>query len=245
MYIRKGAGMQWLLLALALSAAEPAYAQRPPPLDRQDAWSESDKKAFLRYLNSNAPAPTGQVKETPAPAYGSRYVTRKARYLTLELVSDTLFPIDDNGKVSTLPTTVGGRLLAGGHLFTWIRYYAGLEYTPLQQEKLSGGTASLSHVQVPVGLEFALIPLGTPQTRYVLLRGGLVGHYVSGGDKADFAAPLLGSSLAWTLGLGYEWQIPDSRWRLHLLAEGYKSTSRIDGVGYYGAGLTAGVARTF
>ena len=242
MYIRKAGLLQGLLLLLASAAA----AQNPPPMNRQDAWTESDKKAFLRYLDSNAPAPpTGQVKEVETPAYGNRYVAHKARYLTLEAASDSVFPIDANNKVTSLPASIAGRLVAGGHLFTWIRYYAGIQYSSIRQQELSGKKDSLNHIQVPVGLEFALIPLGTPQTRYVLLRAGIAGNNVSGADKSKFAAPLIGSSLAYTLGLGYEWQIADSRWRLHLLAEGYKSIETTNGVGYYGAGLTAGVARTF
>jgi len=239
-----------LLCLLALSGVEglpaPAFAQDPPAMNRQDAWTDSDKKAFLRYLNSNAPAASGQVKEFAAPASSGRSYARKARYLTLEVLSDTLVSVDPAGKGTSLPAALGGRLIAGGHLFTWIRYYAGAQYSRLKQERLDGTTAHLTHVMVPLGLEFALIPLGTPQTRYVLLRAGVAVSNVSGsGSKADFAAPLLGSTLAWNLGLGYEWQVPDSRWRLHLLAEGYKSVGKKEGVGYYGAGVTAGVARTF
>jgi hypothetical protein len=50
---------------------------------------------------------------------------------------------------------------------------------------------------------------------------------------------------AWNLGLGYEWQIPDTRWRMHVLAEGCRSFVRHDSPEFYRLGLTAGAAYTF
>jgi hypothetical protein len=99
---------------------------------------------------------------------------------------------------------------------------------------------------VPAGLEFALVPLSTPQTRYVLLRLGAVAANVSGtANRGDFAAPILGASAAWDLGLGYEWQIADSRWRINAALDGLHSISNRSNISYYGLGGTLAAVYTF
>lgn len=232
------------LSAVFLLAAAQANAQ--PDLGRQDSWGDKEKQEFLRYLKSNQQLPvSGQVKDVGSPP-SLRQGVRKARYLTLEAVSDSVFPVAQDDKVNSEPVAFGGRLIAGGHLFSWIRYYAGFQYSSLRQEKLDGTRERLSHVQVPIGLELALIPLGTPHTRYVLLRAGIAGHHIAGPTaKSDYKAPLLGFRQTWNLGLGYEWQIHDTPWRFHALAEGYKSITTKDGSRFYGLGATLGLARTF
>ena len=98
----------------------------------------------------------------------------------------------------------------------------------------------------PAGVEFALVPLATPQTRYVLIRLGLVACDVVGaGRRGDYDAPLLGATVAYNLGLGYEWQLADTPWRLNATFDGLRSIANRAGVAYYGLGLTAGVVYTF
>jgi hypothetical protein len=113
------------------------------------------------------------------------------------------------------------------------------------QDKLDGTRAHFAHVEVPLGLELALIPLGTPHTRYFILRGGVSSHhFIGAGKKTDFKAPLLAWRPAWNLGLGYEWQFDNSNWRFHSVAEGYRSFAG-KGAPFYGIGLSTGFVYTF
>lgn len=229
---------------LVLLNASFARAQALPDLKKQAAWGEKEKKEFLGYLRSSQPMPSGQVKYT-SPESG-RKAPSKARYASLALVSDTLIIDIGGGRRRTETTTLGPKLLAGGHIFSWVRYYAGVKYNRIGQEKLDGTRAHLSHIEVPVGLELALIPLGTPHTRYFILRGGVSSHNFSGpAKKSDFSAPLLGWRPAWNLGLGYEWQFDSSNWRFHSLAEGCRSFSGGGKPQFSGIGLTAGFVYTF
>ena len=214
-----------------------------PDLRKQAAWGDKEKKEFLNFIRSDQPAPQGgQVKHVP-DGNGARR-PRKARYASLALVTDTMIIDTGGGRTKTETTTLGPKLLVGGHLFSWVRYYAGLKYNKVGQDRLDGARAHFSHIEVPAGIELALIPLGTPHTRYVLLRGGVSSHLFSGpGDKSDFNAPLKGWHPAWNLGLGYEWQFANSNWRFHSLAEGYRSMG--GGLRFYGTGLTAGFVYTF
>lgn len=231
-----------LTLCLLLPAAAAPRAETLPNLRDQAAWGEKEKKEFLGFLKSNQAIPAGQVKQIAAGNGGGR-APSKARYASLAMVSDTLI-LDVGGRSKTETTTLGPKLLVGGHVFSWVRYYAGLKYNRVGQEKLDGTRAHLSHIEVPLGLELALIPLGTPHTRYFLLRGGVSEHYFNGSaKKSEFKEPLQGWRPAWNLGLGYEWQFDNSNWRFHSLAEGYRSFS--GGTQFYGIGLTAGFVYTF
>lgn len=216
-----------------------------PDLKNQAAWGEKEKQEFLGFIKSGQPAPVnGQVRSVSVPGGSGSGAPRKARYASLALETDTMIIDTGGGRSKTETTTLGPKLLIGGHLFSWVRYYAGLKYNKVGQDRLDGSRAHLSHVEVPAGIELALIPLGTPQTRYVLLRGGVSAHSFSGSaSSSDFKAPLLGWHPAWNLGLGYEWQFDSSNWRLHSLAEGYRSIG--GGTRFYGAGLTAGFVYTF
>ena len=232
-----------LLLALCPLAAGAADL---PDLRGQAAWGEKEKKEFIGFLKTSQPVPAGQVKAVAAGSVAGLGAPRRARYASLALESDTLVLDLGGGRSKTETTTLGGKLLVGGHLFSWVRYYAGVKYNRVGQDKLDGTRARLSHTEFPVGLELALIPLGTPHTRYVLLRGGVSSHHFSGpADKADFAAPLLGWHPAWNLALGYEWQFANSNWRFHSLAEGARSFHRSEKTQFYGLGLTAGFVYTF
>jgi hypothetical protein len=234
-----------LLLSSLLAFAAGARAQTLPPLDQQKAWTDADKKQFLNYLNSNAPAPKGDVKAVSAPA-GQDWSYHPARALEIGPTSMTLFPFAGNRYASTVGPSVGGKILAEQHLVPWFRGYAGFEAEPLRQKRTDGTYAGLTRFAVPVGLEFALVPLSTPETRYVLLRAGISASEITGaGHASDFSAPLLGTSAAWNLGLGYEWQFADSNWRLNGALDGLRSIANRSGTGYYGLGLTVAAAYTF
>lgn len=223
-----------LLLLLPLA---PARAQKLPDLRDQGSWGDKEKQEFLKYLKSNQQLPvTGDVKNVPV-GKGGRAVSRRARYLALNLLSD---------KMNAGGPAYGAELIAGGHLFSWIRYYGGVGYTGIKREKLDGDTAKLAHYEIPAGIEFALIPLGTPQTRYVLLRFGVSEHYFAGSAKSsDFGTSLKGWHPAWNAALGYEWQIPDTRWRFNIAADAYKAFGGGDNPYFYGTGLKTGLAYTF
>ncbi|KAF0125517.1 MAG: hypothetical protein FD189_493 [Elusimicrobia bacterium] len=232
-----------LLLALLLLSA-PVAAQRLPDLGGQAAWTEKEKQEFLKYIKSDRTAvPSGQVKAQPASRSGSARAHR-ARYIALGFSAEELSIDNSAARVSAVSAGLGPRLLAGGHLFSWARYYGGLRYGRLGQERLDGTIARLSHTEIPAGIELALIPLGTPHTRYILIRGGVSAHNFAGARKAEFAEPLIGWRMAWNLGLGYEWQFPNSSWRANIAAEGYKSFSGRSPQ-FYGMGAGAGVAYTF
>jgi hypothetical protein len=234
-----------ITLCLSLSCAAFARAETLPNLKSQAAWGDKEKKEFLGFLKSNQPIPAGQVKQIAAGNGGGRQAPSKARYASLSLVTDTLILDTGGGRTKTETTTLGPKLLAGGHIFSWVRYYAGVKYNRVGQEKLDGTRAHLSHLEIPLGIELALIPLGTPHTRYFLLRGGVSEHYFYGSaGKSEFKEPLKGVRPAWNLGLGYEWQFANSNWRFHSLAEGYRSFAG-SGAQFYGLGLTAGFVYTF
>jgi len=237
----------YLICGLMLPAfAVPAFAQKLPDLKNQPAWGEKEKQDFLKYLRSSQQAPiSGQVKDV-APVKGEPGRLRKARYLTLSLEGDSMFIRSAEGGLHNGSVALGAKALAGGHLTSWIRYYGGIKFDRLHQEKLDGTTAHLAHYEIPAGIELALIPLGTPQTRYVLMRAGLSYHYIKGPvSKSDFDTSLLGWNGAWNAGLGYEWQFDNSNWRANVLAEGYKSFAGGGNPRFYGLGVTAGLAYTF
>lgn len=234
-----------LLFSLLFCACAPAFSAALPDLHTQAAWTGKEKLEFLDFLKSGSQAPDyGQVKYV-APEKGGSYSVSRARYLTLDLAADTM-TLSHGGFTRAGTTTFGPRLIAGGHLFSWVRYYAGLQYNRIGQNRLDGTRIQSDHLQVPAGIELALIPLGTPQTRYVLLRGGVSEHYFSGGaGLTGFKLPLSGWRPAWNLGLGYEWQFDNSSWRFHTLAEGYRSFAGGERTQFYGLGLTAGFVCTF
>ena len=232
-------------LLLLLAGASPARAQASPPLTQQPAWTEQDKAEFLRYLNSTA-MPTGSVSKTAAsPATEAEWSDRAARSVELGPTSLLLFPYSGN-HYSGAADGGGGRLLLEQHFRPWLRAYAGLEVDQLKQKELGGQTADLTRWAAPVGLEFALVPLATPQTRYVLMRLGVAPSEVVGpGGRSSYAAPVLGGSAAWDLGLGYEWQISDSRWRVNAALDGLRSIANRGGVSYYGLGAHVAAVYTF
>ena len=220
-------------------------AQARPPLDQQKAWTQADKQQFLRYLDSDAPMPSGQVKEVSAPA-GQKWVSREARALEVGPEMLMLFPSFGGHYSGTALAMPGVRVMYERHFVPWLRGYAGLEYDSMRQQARDRAWESLDRYAVPVGLEFALVPLSTPQTRYVIMRLGASISNISGSaTRADFAAPLLGTSAAWDLGLGYEWQISDSNWRVNGTFDGLRSISNRSGVGYYGFGANLGIVYTF
>lgn len=219
-----------------------ARAQTLPDMNDQRAWTESDKQTFLKYLQSSQKMPAGQVKEIED---GEAEPLRPARYVTLDLLADTLYPVGRGGHIETDPAAWGFRALAGTHLFTWVRAFTGLQYDPMSQRKLGGGTAELQHFEVPAELEFALIPLGQDQTRNVLIRAGAALHEITGAPSYDFSAPVTGFRPTWNLGLGFEYQVPDTPWRVHALAEGYRSMYGEYGTDFYGLDISAGAAYTF
>lgn len=234
------------LLLLLLPAA--SFAQ--PDLKKQDAWGDKEKKEFLQYLRSGqAAAPAGDVKNVKMEGVEDRpSPPKKPFFLTTTLSQDTIITVAGNGSLLQEGSAVGPKILMGGHIFTWLRYYVGGMYTRFRQEKLDGSRPLVTHYQVPAGFELALIPLGTPHTRYLILRGGTAIHNFAapGQVSSDFRTPLLGWQTTFNAGLGYEWQIADSLWRVHGLVEGYKSMIRQGNTArFYGLGFTFGVVRTF
>ncbi len=235
----------FLILFCAISGCASARAASLPDLKNQAAWGGKEKQEFLGYLKNSQPTPAGGQVKYVSPEKGAD-VPHKARYAALALETDTLIIDTGGGRNKTETTTLGPKLLVGAHLFSWVRYYTGLKYNGLWADKLDGTRARLSHLEIPLGAELALIPLGTPHTRYVLLRGGVSEHCFYGpGKKSDFKAPLLGWSPAWNLGVGYEWQFDNSNWRFHSLFEGYRSFAGGGRTQFSGAGLTAGFVYTF
>ncbi len=234
-----------LLIALLLLLPCASRAQKLPDLGSQAAWTEKEKQEFLKYIRSDRTAvPSGQVKANGSSSAAAAARVRKARYAALGFSAESLSTDDSAAKVSDEASGLGPRLLLGGHLFSWVRYYAGVRYGRYGQVRLDGTSARLSHLEIPAGVELALIPLGTPHTRYMLVRGGVSLHNFYGARKAEFNDPLLGWREAWNLGLGYEWQFPDSNLRANVVAEGYRSFSG-RAPQFHGLGLSASIVRTF
>ena len=250
-----------LFAAAGLAAAEPKAAPAKPKaaaaaaakntnlpsMHDQKAWTEADKAKFLQFLNTTGGSmPGGDVAAGTPGTEGFGYVSHAARSLEFSPTFLNLYPMSSQRYSGTVHGTVGAKMLVERHVTPWLRWYAGLEYDGLHQRKRDGETSRLSRWAVPAGVEFALVPLATPQTRYVLIRLGLVACDVVGaGKRGDYEAPLLGATVAYNLGLGYEWQIADTPWRVNATFDGLRSIANRAGVAYYGLGLTAGVAYTF
>jgi len=216
-----------------------------PDLGNQRSWGSSEKKAFIQFLESGKQIPvSGNVKYiSDRPEISSAH--HKAKYVTLNLVANSIFTVGEDNVKHTISSNLGGKILIGGHLFSWVRYYTGFQYNALDQKMKNGQNARLNHYEFPIGMELALIPLGTPQTRYVILRGGVSAHYIEGNKhNTDFDNSLLGLRGSWNLGLGYEWQIPNTSFRFHALLEGMQSISKEKGSKFTGAGLTTGFVYT-
>jgi hypothetical protein len=245
-----GFPMRFQVAALAIFAsflAAAARAQTLPPLDAQKTWTDADKAEFLKYLNSNAPLPAGSVsRAAPEASSDLEFTSRAARSLELGPATTSLFPYSGGHYSGTVDGGPGARVVFEQHYEPWMRFYAGLEGETLYQKERNGQTASLTRWAAPAGVEFALVPLSTPQTRYVLMRLGVAPAAVSAAaNRNEFSTPILGASMAWDLGLGYEWQIPDSRWRINAAIDGLHSISNRDDVSYYGLGATLAVVYTF
>ena len=81
------------LSLLLLSPLAPAGAQTLPDLHDQASWGEKDKQEFLKFLKSNQQMPvTGNVKAVAA-SEGGRPGSHRARYLTLNVFSDSLITV--------------------------------------------------------------------------------------------------------------------------------------------------------
>jgi hypothetical protein len=228
---------------VALPAARVA-AQQVPPLGDQKDWTDQDKREFLDYLRSNQPMPKGEARDIALPR-GTVAAERPAWALELAPATVTIYPYDKNGYGSTAGGLLGARALYERHFFTWVRGYAGFEGVPMDEKESSGATADLVRWAIPVGLEFALVPLGTSQTRYVILRAGVEAADMTGAPAGSFLTPLTGPSAAWDVALGWERQIPDTHWRMNIALDGLHSITSPGGVGYVGFGATAALAYTF
>ena len=230
-----------------VSAAAAGENAGLPPMHDQKAWTEADKAKFLQFLNTKGGAmPTGEVAAGAPATEGFAYASQPARSIQFSPTFLQLYPISSGHYSGTVYGPPGAKVLLERHITPWLRTYAGLEYDGMSQRKRDGETSRLSRWAVPVGVEFALVPLATPQTRYVLIRLGLVASEVVGpGKRGDYDAPLLGGTAAYDLGLGYEWQIADTPWRVNATFDGLRSISSRAGVDYYGLGMTAGVVYTF
>lgn len=245
-------GIFLALAAVALAASPCVRAEKPPPLSRQQTWTEKDKADFLKYLNSNQPSASGQSKELVLPSEqkaaeaGKKWSSHAARALEIGPAATVIYPFTQEGHIVTATPMYGGRMLYVQHFRPWIRGYLGLEVSAMRQRHKDDTWGRMTRWAVPVGLEFALVPLATPQTRYVLLRMGVVGSHVASPDqRSDFVAPIIGDSAAWNIGLGYEWQLADSNWRVNAAFDGLRAMEKKDEVGYYGLGGTIGLAYTF
>ncbi|MBI2519887.1 MAG: hypothetical protein HYV97_05710 [Bdellovibrio sp.] len=221
-----------------------------PNLKNQRAWSSGDKKTFIEYLESGKQAPiSGNVQNTqpvePQSEDEANFDFAKAKYINFSLLTNSMYTVGHDNVRHSVSNNLGAKILFGTHIFSWVRSYFGMQYSGMDQKMKNGQKARLNHYEFPVGFELALIPLGTPHTRYVLLRGGVAGHYIEGNrHDSDFDTTLLGFRGTWNAGLGYEWQIAETSWRFNLLLEGFKSMSRENGSKFIGAGLTVGMAYT-
>ncbi|HAZ11163.1 MAG: hypothetical protein A2X86_08670 [Bdellovibrionales bacterium GWA2_49_15] len=223
-----------------------------PNFKNQGAWTSGDKKAFIDYLESGKQAPISGNVQTPQQSVEPRsedainFDFGKAMYVNFSVLTNSMYTVGSDNVRHSVSNNLGAKILVGGHIFSWVRSYFGMQYSGMDQKMKNGQKARLNHYEFPAGFELALIPLGTPHTRYVLLRGGVAAHYIEGNRRdADFDTTLLGLRGTWNGGLGYEWQIAETNVRVNLLLEGFKSMSKENGSKYIGAGLTSGVAYTF
>ena len=82
-----------------LAWAGPLRAQSLPNMRNQENWGPSEKKQFLKYLDSGGGAPAAGDVKTVTEAPERDYRVRKARYATLNLATDNVFTVTGAGRV--------------------------------------------------------------------------------------------------------------------------------------------------
>ena len=120
--------------------------------------------------------------------------------------------------------TNGPLLLWGDHLFSWVRFAIGAQYSRIKIKLEQFAYTNLDKVSIPSFIELALIPLGSPHTRYLIFRGGIIGEYVWGSKTSIDAMDsinesnlnILGLTGSWYSLVGYEWQLGENFWRIHV-----------------------------
>ncbi len=217
-----------------------ANLKAAPDLSNQRGWSFQDKKEFLQQLESNQPMPTGEVQYWQTPA---RDNLKQARFLSLSLGYEGFYCFDSEEKLLGDTQSFSSRLVYGWHLFSWVRFYAGLGYSKFEIPRPDATPHRIAHWKLPVAIELALIPLGTPHTRYVLLRFGANLHYFKEEKRSDDDAPTLnlGTRRSYNIGVGYEWQIAESNWRINTVLEGYQTVEKINGKTFQGISAVTGI----
>lgn len=204
-----------------------------PQLAGQQNWSKKDKDQFIQSIKGSGSIfdRNKKVAISPRPEERAKIGNHDSKYIMMHY---------DGGRSLSLSTQNfgvnhyrhGPAIYFGNHLFSWIRYALGTEYHQVRMKMLPYDYYYLSEITIPLWFEFALIPLGSPHTRYLILRSGLQGNYLWGKTeeitqlnlnnpeiKTSTESPdVLGLSTYWITGLGYEWQLGENFWRVHVLA---------------------------
>jgi len=196
-----------------------------PNLKRQQKWTKKEKDNFINGIQRNRGA-TYQDKDITLfekTDQNKLFGNHAGKYLSLSyhLGRYTSLAGDNFGYNSY---TNGPLLLWGDHLFSWVRFALGAQYSKIRIKLKEYDYASFDKVSVPTFIELALIPLGSPHTRYLIFRGGVIGDYVWGSKAAKEAMNfnnesnlnILGLTGSWYSLAGYEWQLGENFWRIHV-----------------------------
>jgi len=192
-----------------------------PDLKQQKGWGPGEKKAFLRFLESGASSGRSRIRYVPVNSSMVPGSSRRPLFVGTSLVYEKLFSAGKDTNVRETASQAGGRFVLGGHIYSWLRLFSGLTYTQMNRKTLDQKTQNVRHFQVPLLIEAPLIPLGTSHTNYLLIRGGASYHWLRGAEKDDLFNPVEDWDIRF--GVGYEWQIYNSRFRYNIVLEGYEA----------------------
>ena len=213
----------YVFIASGLFMSSEAFAN--PNLKRQQKWNKNEKDNFINGIQKNKGA-TYQDKDITLAEKADQnkiFGNHAGKYLSFSyhLGRYTSLAGDNWGYNSY---TNGPLLLWGDHLFSWVRFAIGAQYSRIKIKLEQFAYTNLDKVSIPSFIELALIPLGSPHTRYLIFRGGIIGEYVWGSKTSIDAMDsinesnlnILGLTGSWYSLVGYEWQLGENFWRIHV-----------------------------
>ncbi len=189
-----------------------------PNLKNQKKWSASEKNNFFKFLKKEGgldDAPNKSVtleSELSQSLVGDHYGT----YLGAGYRFHSIF-FHDLEKTDWGSFLHGPELTLGRPLLSWFRLALSASYV-VNQNSARSPIPRLSRRLHGIGAalfaEAALIPLGSPFTRYLLLRAGMSVEQLWSRDNAvtRFRASPLASA-------GYEWQLGENFFRFNALIQ--------------------------
>ncbi len=203
-----------------------------PSLKNQSKWSNKQKDEFIKYALQGSPSPSSKkikvLKENSTHSdQSTTWSGDSGKFMSLSYHGGYTFAEDP---LDYSQYEHGATLLAGDHLFSWVRIASGIRYFKVNGQINNRVDYSLNKLVVPFQGELALIPLGFPHTEYLLLKVGIAINYLWANQEGEELLrdvtqvkydPSLGFSSEWLTSIGYEWQLGENFWRIHLTLDAH------------------------